>query len=148
MPIILLFRHFARAVLPEQGDAVVGAGNQSVAGAGVESADPRRQGGLIVRIAGAGAEKQRPWHRRCAVADTGGAAEIGRTGVGLILLWTSRFWPVSPYNSGWMLLLSYCLPAAAVARVRYVGSALRQLRNNLNRRRGSRRITAAQTRCG
>lgn len=51
-------------------------------------------------------------------------------GVGLILLWNQPFWPVSPYNSGWMLLLSYCcllLPWP----VRYVGSALRQLGNNL-----------------
>lgn len=51
-------------------------------------------------------------------------------GVGLILLWNQPFWPVSPYNSGWMLLLSYCcllLPWP----VRYVGSALRQLGTNL-----------------
>jgi iron(III) transport system permease protein len=50
-------------------------------------------------------------------------------GVGLILLWNQPFWPVSPYNSGWMLL-SYCcllLPWP----VRYVGSALRQLGTNL-----------------
>lgn len=51
-------------------------------------------------------------------------------GVGLILLWNQPFWPVSPYNSWFMLLLSYCcllLPWP----VRYVGSALRQLGNNL-----------------
>ena len=39
-------------------------------------------------------------------------------------------WPVSPYNTGFMLLLSYCcllLPWP----VRYVGSALRQLGHNL-----------------
>lgn len=51
-------------------------------------------------------------------------------GVGLILLWNQPFWPVSPYNTGFMLLLSYCcllLPWP----VRYVGSALRQLGNNL-----------------
>ncbi|MCE9898005.1 ABC transporter permease [Raoultella terrigena] len=51
-------------------------------------------------------------------------------GVGLILLWNRPFWPVSPYNSWFMLLLSYCcllLPWP----VRYVGSALRQLGNNL-----------------
>ncbi len=57
-------------------------------------------------------------------------------GVGLILLWNQPFWPVSPYNSGWMLLLSYCcllLPWP----VRYVGSALRQLGVISNRRRGS-----------
>lgn len=47
-------------------------------------------------------------------------------GVGLILLWNQPFWPRSPYNTLWMLLLSYCcllLPRP----VRYVGSALRQL---------------------
>jgi iron(III) transport system permease protein len=47
-------------------------------------------------------------------------------GVGLILLWNQRFWPVSPYNTWVILLLSYCcllLPWP----VRYVGSALRQL---------------------
>jgi iron(III) transport system permease protein len=43
-------------------------------------------------------------------------------GVGLILLWNQRFWPVSPYNTWVILLLSYCcllLPWP----VRYVGSA-------------------------
>ncbi|QMR78449.1 iron ABC transporter permease [Enterobacter sp. RHBSTW-00175] len=51
-------------------------------------------------------------------------------GVGLILLWNQRFWPVSPYNTWVILLLSYCcllLPRP----VRYVGSALRQLGGNL-----------------
>ncbi len=51
-------------------------------------------------------------------------------GVGLILLWNQPFWPVSPYNTGFMLLLSYCcllLPWP----VRYVGSALHQLGHNL-----------------
>ncbi|MGU3378528.1 ABC transporter permease [Klebsiella grimontii] len=51
-------------------------------------------------------------------------------GVGLILLWNQPFWPVSPYNTGFMLLLSYCcllLPWP----VRYVGSALRLLGHNL-----------------
>ena len=51
-------------------------------------------------------------------------------GVGLILLWNQPFWPVSPYNTWVMLLLSYCcllLPWP----VRYVSSALRQLGNNL-----------------
>lgn len=51
-------------------------------------------------------------------------------GVGLILLWNQPFWPVSPYNTWFMLLLSYCcllLPWP----VRYVTSALRQLGNNL-----------------
>ena len=51
-------------------------------------------------------------------------------GVGLILLWNQPFWPRSPYNTLWMLLLSYCcllLPWP----VRYVGSALRQLGPNL-----------------
>ncbi|MBZ6402121.1 MAG: ABC transporter permease subunit [Kalamiella piersonii] len=47
-------------------------------------------------------------------------------GVGLILLWNRSFWPVSPYNTPAILLLSYCcllLPWP----VRYVSSALRQL---------------------
>ncbi len=51
-------------------------------------------------------------------------------GVGLILLWNRTFWPVSPYNTWVILLLSYCcllLPWP----VRYVGSALRQLGGNL-----------------
>ncbi len=51
-------------------------------------------------------------------------------GVGLILLWNQPFWPRSPYNTLWMLLLSHCcllLPCP----VRYVGSALRQLGPNL-----------------
>lgn len=51
-------------------------------------------------------------------------------GVGQILLWNQPFWPLSPYNTWFMLLLSYCcllLPWP----VRYVGSALRQLGANL-----------------
>lgn len=51
-------------------------------------------------------------------------------GVGLILLWNRTFWPLSPYNSWVILLLSYCcllLPWP----VRYIGSALRQLGGNL-----------------
>jgi len=51
-------------------------------------------------------------------------------GVGLILLWNRSFWPISPYNSWAILLLSYCcllLPWP----VRYVSSALRQLGGNL-----------------
>ncbi len=51
-------------------------------------------------------------------------------GVGLILLWNRSFWPISPYNSWVILLLSYCcllLPWP----VRYIGSALRQLGGNL-----------------
>lgn len=51
-------------------------------------------------------------------------------GVGLILLWNQPFWPLSPYNSWFMLLLSYsCL--LLPWPVRYVSSALRQLGNNL-----------------
>ncbi|MEW5193599.1 iron ABC transporter permease [Klebsiella oxytoca] len=51
-------------------------------------------------------------------------------GVGLILLLNQPFWPLSPYNSWFMLLLSYsCL--LLPWPVRYVGSALRQLGNNL-----------------
>ncbi|WP_158785458.1 iron ABC transporter permease [Pantoea sp. BAV 3049] len=51
-------------------------------------------------------------------------------GVGLILLWNHAFWPVSPYNSWVILLLSYCcllLPWP----VRYVSSALKQIGGNL-----------------
>lgn len=51
-------------------------------------------------------------------------------GVGLILFWNRSFWPVSPYNTWAILLLSYCcllLPWP----VRYVSSALHQLGNNL-----------------
>ncbi|MFW0765236.1 ABC transporter permease [Trabulsiella odontotermitis] len=51
-------------------------------------------------------------------------------GVGLILLWNRAFWPISPYNSWVILLLSYCcllLPWP----VRYIGSALRQLGGSL-----------------
>ncbi len=42
-------------------------------------------------------------------------------GVGLILLWNQPFWPVSPYNTRFMLLLSYCcllLPAGALRQQR------------------------------
>lgn len=47
-------------------------------------------------------------------------------GVGLILLWNRGFWPVSPYNTLFILLLSYsCL--LLPWPVRYVSSALRQL---------------------
>jgi len=51
-------------------------------------------------------------------------------GVGLILLWNQPFWPLTPYNSWPILLLSYCcllLPWP----VRYVSSALKQLGSNL-----------------
>lgn len=51
-------------------------------------------------------------------------------GVGLILLWNQPFWPVTPYNSWAILLISYCcllLPWP----VRYVGSALKQLGGSL-----------------
>ncbi|MGS4679770.1 ABC transporter permease [Enterobacter soli] len=51
-------------------------------------------------------------------------------GVGLILLWNQRFWPVSPYNTWVILLLSYCCLLLSWP-VRYVGSALRQLGGNL-----------------
>lgn len=51
-------------------------------------------------------------------------------GVGLILLWNQPFWPRSPYNTLWMLLLSYCCLLMPWP-VRYVGSALRQLGPNL-----------------
>ncbi|MGG7446919.1 ABC transporter permease [Kosakonia oryzendophytica] len=51
-------------------------------------------------------------------------------GVGLILMWNRAFWPVSPYNTWVILLLSYCcllLPWP----VRYISSAMRQLGGNL-----------------
>lgn len=51
-------------------------------------------------------------------------------GVGLILMWNRAFWPVSPYNTWAILLLSYCcllLPWP----VRYISSAMRQLGGNL-----------------
>ena len=51
-------------------------------------------------------------------------------GVGLILLWNRTFWPVSPYNTWMILLLSYCCLLMPWP-VRYVGSALRQLGGNL-----------------
>lgn len=51
-------------------------------------------------------------------------------GVGLILLWNRSFWPVSPYNTWAILLLSYCCLLMPWP-VRYVGSALRQLGGNL-----------------
>ena len=51
-------------------------------------------------------------------------------GVGLILLWNRTFWPVSPYNSWAILLLSYCCLLMPWP-VRYITSALRQLGENL-----------------
>lgn len=51
-------------------------------------------------------------------------------GVGLILLWNRTFWPVSPYNSWAILLLSYCCLLMPWP-VRYITSALRQLGGNL-----------------
>lgn len=51
-------------------------------------------------------------------------------GVGLILLWNRAFWPISPYNTWVILLLSYCCLLLSWP-VRYVGSALRQLGGNL-----------------
>jgi len=51
-------------------------------------------------------------------------------GVGLILLWNRTFWPVSPYNTWAILLLSYCCLLMPWP-VRYITSALRQLGGNL-----------------
>lgn len=51
-------------------------------------------------------------------------------GVGLILLWNRAFWPVSPYNTWAILLLSYCC-LLIPCPVRYVGSALRQMGSSL-----------------
>lgn len=52
-------------------------------------------------------------------------------GVGLILLWNRTFWPVSPYNTWAILLLSYCCLLMPWP-VRYITSALRQLGGNLD----------------
>ena len=51
-------------------------------------------------------------------------------GVGLILLWNRTFWPVSPYKTWAILLLSYCCLLMPWP-VRYITSALRQLGGNL-----------------
>lgn len=51
-------------------------------------------------------------------------------GVGLILLWNRTYWPVSPYNTWVILLLSYCCLLMPWP-VRYITSALRQLGGNL-----------------
>lgn len=51
-------------------------------------------------------------------------------GVGLILTWNRNFWPLSPYNTWWILLLAYsCL--LLPYPVRYAGAALRQIGGNL-----------------
>ncbi|WP_413732070.1 ABC transporter permease [Sodalis sp. RH20] len=51
-------------------------------------------------------------------------------GVGLILAWNRRFWPVTPYDSWVILLLAYsCL--LLPYPVRYTGAALRQLGSSL-----------------
>ncbi|TKI05333.1 ABC transporter permease [Martelella alba] len=50
--------------------------------------------------------------------------------VGLILAWNRPGWPITPYNSGWILLFAYgCL--LMPYPVRYVSAALRQLGANL-----------------
>lgn len=51
-------------------------------------------------------------------------------GVGLILLWNRTYWPVSPYNTWVILLLSYCCLLMPWP-VRYITSALHQLGGNL-----------------
>jgi iron(III) transport system permease protein len=51
-------------------------------------------------------------------------------GVGLILLWNRAFWPVSPYNSSAILLLSYSCILLPYP-LRYVSAALRQIGPNL-----------------
>ncbi len=51
-------------------------------------------------------------------------------GVGLILAWNQRFWPITPYGTWMILLLSYaCL--LLPYPVRYVGAALAQIGPNL-----------------
>jgi len=51
--------------------------------------------------------------------------------VGLILAWNQRWWPVTPYNTVFILLLAYvCL--LLPYPVRYVGAALRQIGMSLD----------------
>lgn len=122
----LTFRHFA-ALFSQQGDALSALGT---------SLSLALASALIVGVLGLVAA----W--LALVQKIKGSALIDAlslmpaalpgvvVGVGLILLWNRPFWPVSPYNTWFMLLLSYCcllLPWP----VRYVGSALRQLGANL-----------------
>ncbi|VVE37027.1 ABC transporter permease [Pandoraea capi] len=51
-------------------------------------------------------------------------------GVGLILAWNLPFWPVTPYNTWGILLLSYCCLLLPYP-VRYTSAALRQMAASL-----------------
>lgn len=52
-------------------------------------------------------------------------------GVGLILAWNRTFWPVTPYNSGAILLLAYCCLLLPYP-VRYASAAMKQIGGNLD----------------
>ncbi|RJT44045.1 ABC transporter permease [Rahnella woolbedingensis] len=64
-------------------------------------------------------------------------------GVGLILAWNRSFWPVTPYNTWGILLLSYCCLLLPYP-VRYVSAALRQIGANLDAAARVHGATAAQ----
>lgn len=51
-------------------------------------------------------------------------------GVGLILAWNQKFWPVSPYNTWAILLLAYCCLLLPYP-VRYASAALAQIGENM-----------------
>ncbi|MBU9817640.1 iron ABC transporter permease [Rahnella sp. C60] len=65
-------------------------------------------------------------------------------GVGLILAWNQRFWPVTPYNTWGILLLAYCCLLLPYP-VRYVSAALKQIGGNLDAAARVHGATAAQT---
>lgn len=118
----LTLRHFA-ALFAQQGDAL-SAFSTSI---GLALAAAIVTGALGFLVAWRVAEGKR---RALALLD--GLALLPAAipgvviGVGLILLWNRSLWPVSPYNTLAILLLSYCcllLPWP----VRYVSGALRQL---------------------
>ncbi len=64
-------------------------------------------------------------------------------GVGLILAWNRSFWPVTPYNTWGILLLSYCCLLLPYP-VRYVSAALKQIGGNLDAAARVHGATAAQ----
>ncbi len=132
-------RHFA-ALFDQQGDALSALGTSLSLALG--SAPIVGALGLAGRLVGDGAEDQRA-RMVDALSPMPAALPGVVVGVGLILLWNQPFWPRSPYNTLWMLLLSYCcllLPWP----VRYVGSALRQLGPNLEpAARGARGVATA-----
>ncbi|MBU9845574.1 ABC transporter permease [Rahnella ecdela] len=65
-------------------------------------------------------------------------------GVGLILAWNRSFWPVTPYNTWGILLLSYCCLLLPYP-VRYVSAALKQIGGNLDAAARVHGATASQT---